>query len=686
MGEVNIFEKIKREAPPLEDYVDTSEFEWMNNNELQGPHPIHGSSTGFNFIIHADTQTWHCFRKGHDSTGSIIDYLAMEANMIGCGDAGNIPKDKWPEILKYCCEKFGIEYESDVEIDEERIEEMKKERMEKKEVFETLTRFASLANHRLDEVSWDGKTAREHLKDDRAFSDEIIDELKIGFWDETLTKQLLSLFDKESLYKASLLRPNNDSPLLEGWIIFPYWKRTGVGRSEHKHGHVVYFIGRKTPLTKWKDGPKYMKARSGEKTNNKGEKVYPKVSEHIKNNVFYGENNAYGDQILITEGVTDCISLMDAGYNVISPVTTRFRDDDIEKLCGLCKNASEIVIMNDNEKNKAGEEGALKTAKVLFQNGYNVKLSFPPRPPGVDKVDVDDYLTDRGNSAEAVEDLLSDAKSYIGWKISNLREDDMDGRENILKDITHLKSESQIDIYISMLSEKTGATKTSLRHEFYALGGKDYTQHQSLNASEVVEKIIDETEQVQKLVYDNKNKKPEYAIKIRDEWMEMTLAALKGPREFETQYMGYFNEILEIEDSDWRRILSYWMKILDVATADEASDVGAIKDQILSNIGQGRNVSLEDAYHDSASFCRKDGMYLYCNKHILDIRDEINKNVNITTLRNEMDKLIAQNSKAMYVKGIGNARFWFFDINAIDERIKKARAESKGLNDGMSLI
>jgi len=40
------------------------------------------------------------------------------------------------------------------------------------------------------------------------------------------------------------------------------------------------------------------------------------------------------------------------------------------------------------------EKGALKTAKVLFETGRNVKIAFPPRLDDEDKVDLDDCLTE----------------------------------------------------------------------------------------------------------------------------------------------------------------------------------------------------------------------------------------------------------------------------------------------------
>jgi P4 family phage/plasmid primase-like protien len=53
-------------------------------NELQGPHPIHGSDTGLNFCVNPSKNVWHCFR--HDTGGGPISWLAVKHGFIECGD------------------------------------------------------------------------------------------------------------------------------------------------------------------------------------------------------------------------------------------------------------------------------------------------------------------------------------------------------------------------------------------------------------------------------------------------------------------------------------------------------------------------------------------------------------------------------------------------------------------------
>lgn len=58
----------------------------QNGDELTGPHPKHGSSTGANFRINTTKNVWHCFRAGHESGGGPLELLAVMEGIIECAD------------------------------------------------------------------------------------------------------------------------------------------------------------------------------------------------------------------------------------------------------------------------------------------------------------------------------------------------------------------------------------------------------------------------------------------------------------------------------------------------------------------------------------------------------------------------------------------------------------------------
>jgi hypothetical protein len=76
-------------------------------DEYQGPHPVHGSTTGkpprecTNFCVNPRKNVWHCF--AHDSGGGPFEYLAVGEGLIRCEDAG--PGALKGEVFKKVLEK-----------------------------------------------------------------------------------------------------------------------------------------------------------------------------------------------------------------------------------------------------------------------------------------------------------------------------------------------------------------------------------------------------------------------------------------------------------------------------------------------------------------------------------------------------------------------------------------------------
>jgi hypothetical protein len=57
-----------------------------DGSEIQGSHPIHGSTTGKNFSINPIKGTWHCFRC--ESGGGPLEWIAVKSELINCAEAG----------------------------------------------------------------------------------------------------------------------------------------------------------------------------------------------------------------------------------------------------------------------------------------------------------------------------------------------------------------------------------------------------------------------------------------------------------------------------------------------------------------------------------------------------------------------------------------------------------------------
>jgi DNA primase len=159
---------------------------------------------------------------------------------------------------------------------------------------------------------------------------------------------------------------DNLFPFFDKRMIFPYWSR----------GRVVFMIGRKTPKTpdnKWEQG-KYKKLPVYD------EHQRPHIAPFINNAVLFNEDALLSkpDRIIITEGVTDCIALMEKGFPVISPVTVRIRGEDWKRLIPKLRNIKTVYICQDNEISEAGLNGALKTARTLAEHQIETKVVTLP--------------------------------------------------------------------------------------------------------------------------------------------------------------------------------------------------------------------------------------------------------------------------------------------------------------------
>ena len=77
------------------------------------------------------------------------------------------------------------------------------------------------------------------------------------------------------------------------------------------------------------------------------------MSQVAVQNVIYGIDSLRdANEILITEGIIDAILAIQAGYSVLSPVTTRFSQAQIDEIVTLSESASTVYIINDDEDYK----------------------------------------------------------------------------------------------------------------------------------------------------------------------------------------------------------------------------------------------------------------------------------------------------------------------------------------------
>jgi putative DNA primase/helicase len=71
----------------------------QSDGEVRGAHPFHGSTTGNNYAINVNKNTWICRRDGHNCGGGPLELFAVKEGIIRCEDAGpGCLSGKWREV------------------------------------------------------------------------------------------------------------------------------------------------------------------------------------------------------------------------------------------------------------------------------------------------------------------------------------------------------------------------------------------------------------------------------------------------------------------------------------------------------------------------------------------------------------------------------------------------------------
>jgi len=408
----------------------------------QGDCPKHGSTQGKCLVIWPRIQGFKCFHCG--AKGDVIDLVMLYKKM------------EHKEAVKFLAERVGLVLQNGQENPEETAQR-EAANEEKRLVEAMLTEAAEWYHSQLKNFP----DILKHLQEHYGFSEEIINELKIGFSppDSALASYLNAIPEfKGKIVLSGLFNFKNPSgpffDYFQGRIVFPYWKG----------GKVVYLAGRATKYTpKFQDNEpaKYIKLRTHDPEDEKRKFI----SRYIQNDVFLGEDHIRGEkEIVITEGAADWVSAVDKGLPALSPVTTSFREQDLEKLRELVNGVDSIYIINDNEENKAGLQGALKTGKYLSRQDKNVFIVELPREEGREKIDLNEYLKD--HSVDELKTLMKESKSVIEILIADLPADFLKAEPVIREEIMPLLvdlDKARLQYYLDMIKKHVSISEKVLK-------------------------------------------------------------------------------------------------------------------------------------------------------------------------------------------------------------------------------
>lgn len=346
---------------------------------LKGLSPFHAEKHP-SFVVWPETQTWRDYSNGGGSGGDIFAYV-QEREKISFKDA-----------VLLLAERAGVRPPNQ---DSESWKRMLALRAERLDVERLLTMAATYYHQHTPEAIRD-----KYLKQHYGFDDKTIVDLQLGWADGHLFDHLTKAgVSRPAALATGLFVPLDTGRVVDFFrhrLVFPYWSG----------GRVVYFTARATEETgdaPWEQA-KYKKLRIHSEK-------YPYISVTVRNDYFYNEDAARSDdELVITEGVPDCISARQCNVACISPGTTSLREQDLPRLLELTRHAKRVVICNDAEASGAGEHSARSMAAQLWDHGREVCIAVLPRPPDLDKLDLNELVAAHG--PPALRSVLDDARPY----------------------------------------------------------------------------------------------------------------------------------------------------------------------------------------------------------------------------------------------------------------------------------
>ncbi|MBK8467767.1 MAG: hypothetical protein IPL32_18300 [Chloracidobacterium sp.] len=372
-------------------------------DQLTGHHTAHTSISGDSLTVDNRQGVYHCFNCGQ---GGDIFSWAGHARWNGSYNDKNA--DQFKEVLTDLAHLAGVDVPTFDPV-------AAAERRSIEEIWQMATDY------------FVGQLTPAHVQylTGRGFTEATIQAARIGYAPAGKTNLLAHLVDKgvilDDMLKTGLFHRHDDDNMedyFQGRIVFPYLR----------FGRPVYFNARETtesPEWERKQGMKYKKLA----VNNA---KHPYISKEVFNGYFYGEDSAMrADALILTEGLADCLAAMQEGFAAISPCTTRFSEKDWPRLLSLTEGAKVIYIVNDNEKSKAGEQGALATAEMLWMQGRMTKIVTLPLPVGIDKIDLNDFLQNQG--VDSFRALLPQAKTVLDLKIEAMAQATTDEEKMVIQ-------------------------------------------------------------------------------------------------------------------------------------------------------------------------------------------------------------------------------------------------------------
>ncbi len=225
--------------------------------------------------------------------------------------------------------------------------------------------------------------------------------------------------------------PNDPNPelrcIFDGRLLYPYMLR---GKCRYACARIIFEQGIQESYFEehpW-ESAKFKKALVGGSS-------HPSVSSVVQNDLLYNADNGFKSRtgfarIVIVEGPSDCMAMVEAGYDCVAPVATSIRSDDVPMLLEATSRYKEVVLATDTDVKpdgrRPGLEGALRMAPELLKAGKKVRLLVFSLPEGETKVDPASWnlaWKRAKKTGDPFAELMEGAPSVAGALVGFLRTD-----------------------------------------------------------------------------------------------------------------------------------------------------------------------------------------------------------------------------------------------------------------------
>ncbi|QCS43874.1 hypothetical protein [Natrinema versiforme] len=264
----------------------------------------------------------------------------------------------------------------------------------------------------------DTERVKEYITEERDWPEEMVDEFQLG-WASPDCEPYQYLIDQgyshEEIISTGAFTEDGSS-LWNGRYVFPYFD------SENKP---VYAIARATGDKG--GGAAGYDGHSEDFLSGKYAKLsHTKEYAHVDEPIWgLHSTDKTSNFVVIPEGIADAMAVDHHGLPVLTPVTTTFKDKHYDVLVDIFEeqNKSEVYLVPDSEPVQetclygvsAGVEGALTSAYNIYERTEDIEVYIAelPREKGVDKVDVDSFLSE--NSKAEFGEILKSAREASEW-------------------------------------------------------------------------------------------------------------------------------------------------------------------------------------------------------------------------------------------------------------------------------